>query len=557
MSRHKVNRRSFAAMGAAAASLPMIGRAQSGTPAASPGASPAASPAAVDIQLEGTVGSDGHYVPSNPLAPDAWTKPQPLTKMYDSAPASGGRVSCLIMTYNPPPTAKADNVWWQDLETRLNVEWNAVITPHANYGEKATTLIASGDMPDLFYINPGQTDAPLLSFVAEGAFVDLTEYLTGDALQEYPSLAKYQQYHWDVATMNGQIYGVPNPQRKAPQLPFFRDDWANKLGGMPTNAAEVHDVLVGMSLNDPDANGANDTYGMAMYDGFWSLGLLDRMFGVPNGWRVDADGAFVSASETEEVREFMEYTKTLFADGAYHPDATGMGFSDAVNLFTSGRAGVFSDGWKIFGPDGYLRMIHNHQPDATATYILPPGKDGGQGVAHNGTGTFGVTAIPATVTDPERIRELLRIVDYLSAPYGTEEYNFFYHGLEGVHHTINDNGFPVNTDQYMADWGQLTSYLGGPLPVHIDPVTPMLGPFMSDLDAKALEIGVDDPTATLFSPTAVADNSGIGQRITDAQNDFITGRGTIEAFDEAVAAWREAVGDQVRSEFEEAWAANN
>lgn len=547
----RLDRRTFGAMSAAFAAVPVIGRAAQSTPSASPAATPA-----MDIQIEGTIAPDGSYLSDDPLVPNAYTKPLTPEKMYDSAPGNGGPVSVLIMSYNPPPNDKANNPWWQELETRLNVQWDALITPQASYGERATTLIASGDMPDLFYINAGQTQAPLLRYVTEGAFLDLTEYLTPDELQNYPSLAKYLDIHWEAATLDGKIYGVPNPQRKAPQLPFYRNDWSKQvIGGVPTNATEVHDMLVGMSTKDPDGNVNNDTWGIAMYDTYWSIGLIDRMFNVPNIWKVD-NGSFVRDFETQEWRDYLEYVRVLWEDGAYHPDATGMGFSDALSMFTSGRGGTFTDGWKIFGPDGYLAMIHKYQPDATADYLLPPGVDGGQGVAYNGTGTFGVAAIPVTVTDPDRVRELLRIVDYLSAPYGTEEYMFLQYGIEGVHYEINDNGFPVTNDRRMADWGQLTSYIGGPLPVHIDPVTPLLGPYMADLDRKALEIGIDDPAANLFSPTAISDTSGTDQGLTDARNDFVLGRGSMADIDAAIEAWKNANGEQIRRELEDAWAAN-
>ena len=49
----------------------------------------------------------------------------------------------------------------------------------------------------------------------------------------------------------------------------------------------------------------------------------------------------------------------------------------------------------------------------------------------------GIAAIPAKVgKDKERVKELLRVIDYLAAPFGCEEWVFLNYGHEGVHHMM-------------------------------------------------------------------------------------------------------------------------
>ena len=40
---------------------------------------------------------------------------------------------------------------------------------------------------------------------------DLTQYLAGDAIRDYPNLAAIPSRSWKGALVNGKIYGVPIP----------------------------------------------------------------------------------------------------------------------------------------------------------------------------------------------------------------------------------------------------------------------------------------------------------------------------------------------------------
>jgi putative aldouronate transport system substrate-binding protein len=257
--------------------------------------------------------------------PDAYTKMPELFKSTDGVPGSGGKVTAMVMVYGAPPPPKDQNKYWQGLDERLGVSWEPILVPNSSYGEKATAIIASGDMPDMFYLNYNQTLSPLAKFVQQGAFLDLTPYVTGDAVKEYPNLASFPDFMWEATMMDGKIYGVPCPSGRSGQVPAYRTDWSNKLiGGMPTDATSFHDVLVGMAKNDPDGNGSADTWGLGRYSSDWDMGIFYPMFRVPNGWRVNDDGSFTHRVETDEYRMAIEFMAQLFKDGAFHPDSAAM-----------------------------------------------------------------------------------------------------------------------------------------------------------------------------------------------------------------------------------------
>jgi len=536
-----------AGAGAAAAALavPRITFGQEASPSASPAASP-------------VVGADGYYPSGVPGVNDAWTKmPEPFTSV-DGVPGSGGKVVAMIMIYGAPAAGKDGNQYWAGLEERLGVSWDPIQVPNSSYGEKASAILASGDLPDLFYLNFNQTLTPLQKFVQEGAFVDLTEYLSGDGLQEFPNLATFPDFMWEATKTDGKIYGVPCPGGRSGQVPAFRTDWANKLtGGKPTNADEAREQWIGMAKGDPDGNGSEDTWALGRYSSDWDMGIFYPMFRVPNGWRLNDDGTLVNRIETDEYKMAVQFMADLYKEGAFHPDSAAMQFEEALQLFQSGRTGIHADGGSLYGAGGFIETIRQYAPEAIVERLIPFGHDGGAGVTYNLPGLFGFTAIPIQHQgNDEKIRELLRILDWLSAPFGSEEWLYKSFGTEGTHFEYNENGFPVRLPLMDEQEGSLTAYIGGSLGVNWSAEEPELGPLQTDEQKAIYEIGIDNPVQNLFSPTSIQEGQTLSQLIADTLSNIITGRDDVSAIDTLANDWRSRGGDTIRSEYEEAYAAN-
>lgn len=544
----RLGRRGLLKAGAGAAAAATLGGpartfAQESTPVASPAAH---------------VGEDGYYPSGIPGIPDAYTTFPEVYKSVDEVPGGGGTITAMVMIYSSPATGMDSNQYWQGLNERLGVSWEPIQVPNASYGEKATAIIASGDMPDMFYLNFNQTLTPLQSFVKEGAFLDLTDYLTGDALQEYPNLAAFPDFMWEATKTEGRIYGVPCPSGRAGQVGAFRKDWSDTLiGGLPSNADEAMEFFTSCTTGDPDGNGSDDTWGLGRYSTSWDQGLFYPMFRTPNGWAVSDDGAFTNQVETEEWAMTVEYLRTLNENGAYHPDSAAMNFQQALELFQSGRVSLHADGGGLYGPDGFIQTIRQYQPEAEVIRLIPFGHDGGQGVTYNLPGIFGFTAIPFQHEgNDEKIHELLRIFNWLSAPYGSEEWLFKNKGIEGTHFDYNEYGFPVTNDLFADENGALTAYIGGAPLVNVVENNPEIGPLLTE-EAKAIyEIGIDNPAEYLFSMTSIDEGSTLSTLVADTISNVVTGREDVSVLEGLPDEWRSRGGDQIRSEYEEAYAAS-
>jgi len=515
------------------------------TPEASPGASPVAN-------------DQGFYPSGVEGVPDAYLKsPDPFVS-YDGVPGEGGTVRAFVISYAPPPPPRDQNQYWQELERRLGVTWEPLITPQPDYGARSATLIASGDIPELFVINPGQNAAQQYQAMAQGAFLDLTPYVTGDALQQFKNLAAFPPYMWENVKFQGKIFGVPKPLWQNGNLPFHRADWATTLGmGAPTNAQEYHDLLVGFATGDPNGNGNQDTWGMGRYNGGWNVWdnlVANPMFRVPNSWRLNDDGTLTNAIETDEFRQAIEFLTQLYADGAYHPDAAAMTFADSQNNFIAGSIGLHYEGFLSFYGIGSVTFRAQEQNQAALTApIVPPGADGGQGVTYNETGFFGYTGIPSSVGgDENKVMELLRILDYLAPPFGSEERNFMDAGIEGVHHELDpETGARLTNDLFRTEKGDLASAMNGQA-VYFYPETPEIALEIQAVALQAIELGIDDPARGLFSETNNREAGTLGQLGQDQVTAIVTGRQSPDTLADAINQWKDRGGETIREELQEA-----
>lgn len=505
-------------------------------------ATPAASPASASGVLKSTV--EG--------VPDAFTKTPTPFKSVASIPGSGDKVRMLTISYSPPPTDKKNNTYWQELEKRLGAEWDPTLVPVSSYGEKTAAIIASGDIPELFYLLVTSTAPIIAKSISQGAFTDLTPYLTGDAIKDYPNLALYPAYLWDNVRIEGKIFGVPKPVLRSNDTSFYRTDWLKKLGlSEPKTTDDVHNMLVAMSKNDPDGNGNADTWGTTAYSGSWNMFVWNQMFSVPYGWRLNDDGTLTNQIETDEYRQSLEFTQRLQADGAFHPDAVSMEYDVAKDSFVSGKVGLYDDGFAaFFGEGSLLQKGQEFNKAATFAPLVTASANGKPGVTYAGQGFFGSVGIPSSVKDEGRIKELLRIMDYLCAPFGSEESNFLRYGL-AEHHDVKPDGSMEKNDKGASD------------------ISALVYPFLSEnyfyypgvegeaeraqqLNEQMAKVAITNPTAGLVSPTSIAKSAELAQLGTDSVTAIVTGRESIDSLDNYIQQWKSRGGDDIRRELEAA-----
>lgn len=485
--------------------------------------------------------------------PDAWTKLPPPYKTVNMIPGKGGTITSYLINYDPPPPPRENNRFWQELEKRIGVKWEPILQGADGYPEKTAALTASGSLPDIMLIVPEQVPDQY-RVIRQGAYTDLTPFLTGAELRQYPNLAAFPEYLWKNSAVGGKIYGVPAANNPIPATLHWRKDWAEKLGTPdPKNADDIARVFTAFSKNDPDGNGAADSFGMGSIAQFiFNLPFFLWMFRVPNNWRLNADGTLTNHIETPEFREAVSYMRRLHDAGVFHPETATMNRTQRRDYLVSGKVGANMDSVVNFtGMNGFRAEARKVTPTANIVPLVPPGHDGGKPVVHLAPAFFSIAAIPARVgRDRERVKELLRVLDYFSAPFGSEERNFLSYGIEGVHHEVRPDGNRIINELGRAERGGLTPASGPPTSYF----SPLAGESKEIQDAVAASManGEQDPTLTAVSATNVVRSGELNQLRIDRIGAIVQGREPLTALDGYVRDWRSRGGDTIRREFQDA-----
>jgi len=179
--------------------------------------------------------------------------------------------------------------------------------------------------------------------------------------------------------------------------------------------------------------------------------------------------------------------------------------------------------------------------------------DGGPSTAFVGSGVSITTAVKKA---PEaRIREMLRILDWLAAPFGSQEDLLLTFGAADVDWKPDANGHPTPTDKSNADaaavnWKNIVSHPSVAYAVGL----PEFAKATADVEHSLLPHAVSDPTLGLVSPTDNSRGFGLTQTVNDGITDIIAGRRPMADYDQLVSDWRSGGGDAIRTEYQTALA---
>ncbi len=523
-----------------------LGVAATGLLAASAGGKAITALAASTPTRESADAATSGVIPSPaPNVPPAYTKRPPVFKSVRDIPGKGGplkEVNAMWVSYNPPITTYNNNKYWQGLDQRLGVSWRPTLVPVDNYGTKFATQVAGGDIPDIIWLSGLATTYPQL--IQQGAFTDLTSYLTGNAIKEYPNLAKLPSSAWPGAKQEGKIYGAPWPIPLPNSPNFYRRDWAEKVGyPHPKNSEEFFKMLTAFTKGDPNGDHKHDTYAIAE-----EYNLFYGMFRVPYNWRLNKDGSLTKDYETAEWKAALEYTRRAFAAGLYIPNFQTAGYTERYDTFIAGKAGIMDGGLVNILP---LRtQLKTVDPKADVYVSVPPGHDGGEGYTYNSPGTFGYFAIPSKVgSDKATLQQLLRIFDWFAAPFGSEERIYKNNGIKGRDYTVQSDGEFVATSTGKAEVGSMWLIVNNETilfaPKYAD------AKIWQDAARDMAAVGINDPTLGLYSPALISQGPSLSQFATNAINDFVYGRKPLSDIGSFVQQWRSRGGDQIRHELEQ------
>jgi len=553
-----------AGVGAALPLLAACGSIAPAAPTAPPtGASTSRAATALPSFIANTTGPKPDFPAAGPQYEDGFINypKNPVKALPATPPGSGSKVLCYTNNSAPaPPTPLDQNQAWQETNKQLNADVQYTIIAQSDYLIKLATVMAGNDLPDVMLI-PGATPSGaaqvqnLTQFLTAKA-ADLTPYLAGDAAKDYPNLAAIPTYAWrnSGCARNGKLYMLPI-ERYYPGSMLLKNsavyDATVGKDYTPKNADDFKRVL--QQLNRPDQNQwAIGAYQNQMYYIYY----FAAMFGAPNNWALDANGKLTRDIETPEYKEAMAYVRDLVATGLYHPDALTIADSTRARDALIGSKFVldvetFGNAWQ----DGWTRGPKQSPPVVPLAVLPFPAHDGGKAQHFLGKGYFGTTAFKAASAD--RVQELLRIANWLAAPFGSAEDLLLTVGVKDVDYSVGADGSitvlpPSNTDANSVPW----KYVVQRPQVAFWPGIPDYAKAATDFEKAAIGAGVADPTLGFSSATLDSKGVPLFQALTDAITDVLAGRRPLSDFDGIVKEWQNNGGNQIRTELEQSIASS-
>ncbi len=236
-------------------------------------------------------------------------------------------------------------------ETGITIEWTELAAGTA--AERIPLMLSSGDLPDVFWA--ALSDAQVLQ--NESNLFAMEDYMEDFAPN---SLATYEQLGVDwkqiATTPSGHIFGFLGRyeslyENTGDGIQIINKAWLDKVGmDVPTTLDEFTEVLRAFKEKDPNGNGQADEIPYCFSEDMWCAYATNTMgwWGIGDGAGSDTssskstrDGKVTGSVNTDEYRQYLEYTHSLYAEGLMDQE----GFSQNTEVFStkikSGQVGTY------------------------------------------------------------------------------------------------------------------------------------------------------------------------------------------------------------------------
>jgi putative aldouronate transport system substrate-binding protein len=254
----------------------------------------------------------------------------------------------------PEGDSQENNAWTRAYEDAgIKIEYKMVASGD-QYNQKVALGIASRDLPDIWKSNKTN----FYTAVENGYAYDLTgmkEKYLSDLSKQY---TEEYTIPFEAVMVDGKEYAWPelneDPTAGASFL-FLRHDWLEALGReVPTTQDELIDTLIAFAKEDPDGNGKDDTYGLAVKKELWETnhvleGFFNSYHAYPNIW-YEQDGELVYGTvQAEPMKAALTDLQKLYEAGAIDPEFIVKDSTKVDEDITALKLGATYSRWWIAG----------------------------------------------------------------------------------------------------------------------------------------------------------------------------------------------------------------
>jgi putative aldouronate transport system substrate-binding protein len=471
--------------------------------------------------------------------------PTKLVRTVTGTPGSGGSYTGISPYWGSIPRTSG-NTYYDAVNSALGATMQWQPTNGDTISTTLPTLFAGNQLPDWIDV-PTFAMPPGFGQATQERLADLTPYLAGDKIKEYPNLAAIFPAGWQQGVWNGKIVGIPTVVSgfSTAVYLYYRADILDKLGlGTPSvkNISDLFDL--GKEINDPKA-------GRWAFDDIWPF--LTYPYGFEASWSLNDKGDLITQWETEGIIEAMNWERKIFQAGMVSPDGVAGDTSTAKQRFWSGQNVIYADGsgsWSggdvISGTaadKSYVRMAFDFFAADGGTPRIPLSPP-----------TEYLSYLNRDLK-PAQIKEILRIANFLAAPFGSYEFTLINYGAANVDYTMTKDG-PVPTATGNKDVAAAALLL---LASPNNPISSPGYPSVTTLSARYQQRNVKYSYKPLFYATNVtvpndlvttAANAPFSNPTNNIMFEVVRGRSTISDYQSTLNEWLRGGGNKLKAFYE-------
>lgn len=454
-----------------------------------------------------------------------------------------------VMTYDyngEPLKGEVGQEILKQIEEYTNTELDISWVSSNIYSQKLSTVLTySKELPEIITVD-GKS-AEVLYAARNGKFWELSEYL-----DDYKNLALTNSEILDNIKIGGCIYGVPRCRSLGRIGVGYRKDWADALGlDEPKSVADLEEMILDFTYEDPDGNGVDDTYGLILSKDPTALDSVMTWFDVPNQWGEDENGELKPSFLFDSYVEAMDWIRTLYEKGCINEDFIMRDASTWTDDLKNGLGGVIS-----CNADDIRRVqdeLDFHGQGETIDLVgAIQGADGVRRTLAN-SGYNGFFVITKSAETEEDMRKCLEFLDKMNDP---AMLTLTMHGVEGRHYTRNEDGeIVVSKDSELnKEFGGINQLVSFSDYQYEDERE------LNGLYKKQMEIVKENEKYCIKNPvlpflhdsdTYMESGEKLTQMIQDARIEYIIGAIDMDEWKERTEEWRTQGGDQLILELNE------
>ncbi|MDL2205976.1 extracellular solute-binding protein [Eubacteriales bacterium OttesenSCG-928-N13] len=308
----------------------------------------------------------------NELALKAFDEPVTVKVMRESS----------LTIWFPEGESYQKNVLTDFYKEKLNIDYDvAWITDNGHYKEQVDLAIASNDLPDIFEVDPQQ----LYRLAMAGQIQPL-----GEVYEKYGSdkvkaaLGLNDNMFFDQATVNGEMYGLPEPNDFADgtSLMWIRQDWLDYMGlTAPTNVDELEALALKFMEGPVDEAGNKALFGIGLSkmdypsNNFVFRGMSHPYDAYFDTWIPDGEGGLEFSDVQPEVKDYLAKMNDWYTKGIFDPEFAVKEDSKVAEDIGAGRIGImFAPFWAPLYPLNI--SLQNNEEAQWIPYPILPKEDG-------------------------------------------------------------------------------------------------------------------------------------------------------------------------------------